>query len=65
MKKFKKISRDLYSYYGVTEEDIKNKTKRYLSLNELEFINSYFCENGHLSVHFLSKDIGSQFSTSI
>ena len=32
MKKFKKISRDLYSYYGVTEEDIKNKTKRYLSL---------------------------------
>ena len=29
MKKFKKISRDLYSYYGVTEEDIKNKTKRY------------------------------------
>jgi len=32
MKKFKKISRDLYSYYGVTEEDIKNKTKRYSSL---------------------------------
>ena len=29
MKKFKKISGDLYSYYGVTEEDIKNKTKRY------------------------------------
>ena len=29
MKKFKKIARDLYSYYGVTEEDIKNKTKRY------------------------------------
>ena len=32
MKKFKKISRDLYSYYGVTEKDIKNKTKRYSSL---------------------------------
>ena len=32
MKKFKKISKDLYSYYGVTEEDIKNKTKRYSSL---------------------------------
>lgn len=29
MKEFKKISGDLYSYYGVTEEDIKNKTKRY------------------------------------
>ena len=29
MKDFKKISGDLYSYYGVTEEDIKNKTKRY------------------------------------
>ena len=32
MKKFKKISRILYSYYGVTDEDIKNKTKRYSSL---------------------------------
>ena len=32
MKKLKKISRDLYSYYGVTEEDIKNKTERYSSL---------------------------------
>lgn len=32
MKKFKKIARDLYSYYGVTEKDIKNKTKRYSSL---------------------------------
>ena len=32
MKKFKKISRDLYSYYGVTEEDIINKTERYSSL---------------------------------
>ena len=32
MKKFKKIARDLYGYYGVTEEDIKNKTKRYSSL---------------------------------
>lgn len=26
------IARDLYSYYGVTEEDIRNKTKRYSSL---------------------------------
>ena len=50
MKKFKKISRDLYSYYGVTEEDIKNKTKIFVTGNELEFINSYFCENEHLSV---------------
>lgn len=32
MKQFKKISRDLYLYYGVDEDDIKNKTKRYLSL---------------------------------
>ncbi len=32
MKRFKEISRDLYSYYGVTEEDIKNKTARYSSL---------------------------------
>ncbi|WP_443666668.1 hypothetical protein [Eshraghiella crossota] len=32
MKRFKKIARDLYSYYGVTEEDIRNKTKRYSSL---------------------------------
>ena len=24
--------KDLYSYYGVTEEDIRNKTKRYSSL---------------------------------
>ena len=32
MKKLKKIARDLYSYYGVTEEDIRNKTKRYSSL---------------------------------
>ena len=30
MKQFKKISRDLYLYYGVDEDDIKNKTKRYL-----------------------------------
>ena len=29
MKKFKRIAQDLYSYYGVTEEDIKNKTERY------------------------------------
>lgn len=32
MKKFKKIVRDLYGYYGVTEEDIINKTERYSSL---------------------------------
>lgn len=32
MKKLKKISRDLHLYYGVSEEDIKNKTKRYSSL---------------------------------
>lgn len=32
VKEFKKITRDLYSYYGVTENDIKNKTKRYSSL---------------------------------
>ena len=32
MKQFEKISKDLYIYYGVSEDDIKNKTKRYLSL---------------------------------
>lgn len=32
MKRFKKISKDLYIYYGVSEEDIKKKTERYLSL---------------------------------
>lgn len=32
IKQFKKISRDLYSYYGVSEDDIKQKTERYLSL---------------------------------
>ena len=32
MKNFKKIARDLYGYYGVTEEDIRNKTERYSSL---------------------------------
>ena len=32
MKKFKKIARDLYGYYGVTGEDIRNKTERYSSL---------------------------------
>lgn len=32
MKKFKRIAQDLYSYYGVTEEDIKNKTERYSAL---------------------------------
>ena len=32
MKNFKKIVRDLYGYYSVTEEDIINKTERYSSL---------------------------------
>lgn len=32
MKRLKKISRDLYIYYGVSEDDIKKKTERYLSL---------------------------------
>ena len=29
IKVFNKIYKDVYRYYGVTEEDIKNKTKRY------------------------------------
>lgn len=29
MKRFQRIYKDIYRYYGVTEEDIKNKTKRY------------------------------------
>lgn len=32
MKQFKKISKDLYLYYGVSEDDIKKKTERYSSL---------------------------------
>ena len=32
MKQLKNISRDLYVYYGVSEDDIKNKTKRYSCL---------------------------------
>lgn len=32
MKRFRKIAQDLYIYYGVTEEDIKNKSERYSSL---------------------------------
>jgi len=32
MEKLKRIAQDLYSYYGVTEEDIKNKTERYSAL---------------------------------
>ncbi len=32
MKQFKKIARDLYLYYGVKEDDIKNKTRRFSSL---------------------------------
>ena len=31
-KVFQKISKDLYSYYGVSEKDIEEKTERYLSL---------------------------------
>lgn len=32
VKQLKKISKDLYIYYGVGEEDIEEKTERYLSL---------------------------------
>ena len=32
MKHFKKIEKDLYIYYGVSEDDINKKTERYLSL---------------------------------
>ena len=32
MKHFQKISKDLYTYYGVSEYDIKNKTERYSAL---------------------------------
>ena len=32
MRKLKKIAQDIYLYYGVTEEDIKNKTERYATL---------------------------------
>ena len=32
MKQFEKISRDLYLYYGVSEDDIKKRTERYSSL---------------------------------
>ena len=32
MKRMKEIARDLYLYYGVSEEDIRNKTERYHSL---------------------------------
>ena len=32
VKRFKKITRDLYVYYGVSEGDMKNRTKRYSSL---------------------------------
>lgn len=32
MKQFEKISKDLNIYYGVSEDDIKEKTERYLSL---------------------------------
>ena len=32
MKQLRKIAQDLYIYYGVTEEDIREKSPRYLSL---------------------------------
>ena len=32
MKRFQKMARDLYQFYGVSEEDIRNKTERYHSL---------------------------------
>ena len=32
MKQFQKISKDLYIFYGVSEDDIKKKKERYLSL---------------------------------
>ena len=32
MKQFEKISKDLYLYYGVSEDDIKKRTERYSSL---------------------------------
>lgn len=32
MKNMKKIAKELYMYYGVSREDIQNKTKRYLAL---------------------------------
>jgi len=31
-KRFEKIAKDIYLYYGVSEEDIRNKTERYHSL---------------------------------
>lgn len=35
LKKMKKIAQDLAMYYGVTEEDIQNRTERYASLHAL------------------------------
>ena len=32
MRKLRRIAQDLYSYYGVTEEDIRNQTERYSAL---------------------------------
>ena len=32
MKRFRAIAKDLYIYYGVSENDIRQKTERYLSL---------------------------------
>lgn len=32
VRQFQKITKDLYTYYGVSEDDIRNKSERYLSL---------------------------------
>ena len=32
MKEFGRISKDIYKYYGVSEEDIRNKTEQYKNL---------------------------------
>ncbi len=32
MRKFRKIAKDLYRYYGVSGKDIAEKTERYYSL---------------------------------
>ena len=32
IKEFNKIYKDVYQYFGVTKEDIENKTKRYESV---------------------------------
>lgn len=32
IKQFEKISKEMYIYYGVSKDDVKNKTERYMSL---------------------------------